>query len=748
MLEMPFISMSEYNSKKHKIPATYISGFEIKPSFDTVESGLLESPIPESNMKVYTDVENGTLLSVRYLRERKKIIFVIPRMQLGVASQNIVTQEKEVASIENVDQNMLVDLNGQLVDLSVNDISSYVTAGQLRNGRIRLLAVNGWVGISPEAGSFEKTLWSNTADDCSASRLGKSSVHMSLSKLSYKGLSSMQLTSFNHVACTHKNFPIAAEKSGRFFLHLSYLATQGNHAQYYYRLWGGREIKDVNEQLYPQKNSNSSSWQSIVREVDVVGFDNIDMYLYAPLIESNRNTVFYDDVKIINYRETKPVIKFTDESILVGSIAIPSGRSVLSTLLSAQRQVEVADSFEKKLWTPSVEDCNTAAPGVADISMGESSDAHSGKVSLLLESDNHPACTHAVFLMSMQPDTLYKASVYYKVIQGIQGRLFLTTTGAAANSKVNLQLPHKKRNEWNYGYVNFSPKSISNHGVDVYLYADSEGKKTKVAYDTVSVKSLRAVNSDTLRFANIKEEGKKSIMLSSSHFLPFVQHFPFSNIQSNGILVDAHTYSRHAYALVKTKENSYIFADQVALVNGFGAWLLPEDIHINDIYVIDRQLIYLLLVSILCFCVLASHHLSRRVTASIRRVTSYFISGTKKLTSFFLNRKLYTYTYPCTLYSDVSTKYPKGSSGLLIVGLLMYCVVFAYTLGIVFGLLLFVTILLFATRTKFIILFAWAALIFILGACLYLTSAALGERILYVAYCLALLGCFSELSKK
>ncbi len=169
--------------------------------------------------------------------------------------------------------------------------------------------------------SFENDLWRDQVFDCTNDKEKDSKLDMQQANDASEGQYSLELTSYNHVACTSKTFDLNLSPTSIYQYSFDYKTIKGEQAKYLIKLIGQNNNYPFSEIL----KTNNKEWNHLTTFIEPSeNIKAVELFFYTPNSEKNLSVTRYDNLElkeylpgsIFNYYLHQPQQKAFDTPIL------------------------------------------------------------------------------------------------------------------------------------------------------------------------------------------------------------------------------------------------------------------------------------------------------------------------------------------------------------------------------------------------------------------------------------------------
>ncbi len=446
----------------------------------------------ENKFSLFQKIEKESLLKAVYNPTDQRINFVFSKNNFQIGKQNVSTSDKSLFSISGLSNESILKIGEShlfnLDNFGDNNLLSYEA---LENSEASIFRLSGKNLLDENSSSFENSLWSRKAFDCSKNSPGEAKIYTGFSSDSTQGKRSMLLRSENHNACVGKKFNLKGGQEAVYKLSFDYKALAGSKVGYFIAFLGenGENIFQESEFFKPL----DSNWKHFEKVFQPKEFSAVQIFFYAPSEENQKVENLYDNVELEAYSQQGTLkierTSITEESLkLADNISLVLGENELKFESSEKNLLNTEDaSFENGLWTSRPYDCNKEMPGNSDFSMDLSEEAFLGSHSLRIASANHNACTNKKFSVNPDNEKLYKLSFNYKSKKGGEiGYYYQLENKNGEIIKKSSEFLDVDDNNWNELEVVINSKNNDFNSIQIFFYALSNGnKEVENLYDNV-----------------------------------------------------------------------------------------------------------------------------------------------------------------------------------------------------------------------------------------------------------------------
>jgi hypothetical protein len=335
-------------------------------------------------------------------------------------------------------------------------------------------------------------LWSNKVKDCNQYD-DKGQVDMILDPVgSNMNKNSLQLSAFNHTACTGQS-DIAVKSGQTYLFGFDYKVTGGQKAGY--SLTYDDPAKTVIRQ---DINTPDKNWHTFTKKLVVPeGAAHVSFELYGYPEQSRRQFALthYDKLRLSSLQSelTIPATSTVRQTAPLNTgnntIRYESAKSFANIVPNA--------SLENGLWQDEVKDCN-AFDANSDIGMRlDNTDASNGKRSLQLSARRHTACT-STKPMNVTQNATYRLSFDYKSAAASDA-LYSVRFNDPAGTTVQENVEIKGSNWHSYNTEVKVPLGATRMILTLKAEPNSaSAKRVHINYDNISFIDISAISNTFL----------------------------------------------------------------------------------------------------------------------------------------------------------------------------------------------------------------------------------------------------------
>lgn len=517
------------------------------------------------NFSLLQKIEDKSLLRAVYDAGSRKMNFVIPENELWIGNEKIVLPEKKLFSVGQLDPGMILRIGeSYFLNLDYLGNKNLVSYQAIKESQVRAYRFSEKNLLDDNSSSFEKTLWSGRAFDCSKNSSGEAKISVDFSNESTKGKKSMRISSENHNACVGKTFELPGKGNSLYKISFDYKALKGEKVGYFVSLADdkGQTIFEESDFFQPA----GSSWNHFEKIVDTKGknFSSVQMFFYAPSDGSQIVDNLYDNVEWEEYSLAGEKIvernNIGDTGIkLADNITLGLGENKLEFHpLDNNLLDEKSASFEDGLWTSRPFDCNREMSGKPDFSMDISQDASNGSSALRISSRNHNACTNKKFSVDVDPGKIYSLSFDYKNVKGGKmGYYYQLENKEGEVIKKSSEFLDVEDNNWNKLTAIIDSADSSFDSIQVFFYAPSKGnKEVENLYDNVRLEEYASkdVSNYYLQATRKQEENIPFSSVEFGHLNRLQTKIVIHGAKDSFFLSSSEKYNSHWKLYVKKSD--------------------------------------------------------------------------------------------------------------------------------------------------------------------------------------------------
>lgn len=426
------------------------------------------------------------------------------------------------------------------------------------------------------------------AGDATANAGSPSNIYAKAAGDAADGRQALLLGSANHTAFVQKDLHLPDVNSD-YVVKFQYKNIRGQEPSFSV-LQDDENVLAGNGHLDSGQQGKWQTYYSLITPATDFADSNLQLFFYTDGTKNEPSENAFDNIQL--YR-----VKRSD----AGSLSLanyPSDYALTNYTYHARPEDNTPNmlkngSFEDdSLWGP-VGDATISSAGKAKIWAGKNIDAHGGKASLQLTSDNHTAFV-ARAVRHFAAHTVYKLSFFYKHVSGHNPSFAVWQEG------VNIARPSQELKPdnigWNY-YETFFVPDASATNLTVYLYSPSTGEKTINLYDDVTLQPTSLV-ANYLEKTSAAGQQPAAIVASSQRINPTLVKIKARPGKGMVVLNESFHAGWTAYAVagdktvtlrdqLKPGAGGKIIPDHV-LVNGFanGWWVDSKALGLNNDYTI------------------------------------------------------------------------------------------------------------------------------------------------------------------
>lgn len=324
--------------------------------------------------------------------------------------------------------------------------------------------------------SFETGLWQPKVKDCNHYD-NNGLVAMKRSGLASAGKYSLQLESYNHIACTGQ-WGIPVTPGATYSFNFSYRNQGGQKAGYKI------EFNDPKHTVVRQDlQASSNSRRTLLRSVTVpAGATDLALKVYGYQDENGNNDslTYYDNFGL---NLLQPVLTIPPPDAAVQKIPLPAGQATFTYRDKnyPMKNLIKNGSFRRGLWQSQVGDCNNYDDN-PQISMSTYPNGSDNSQALQLEASAHTACTGPNSIKVSQNGT-YLLSFDYQSPDGASASYYVSYDDPGGSS-VSKTLTETGAG-WHHYSVDLSVPAGATH-LNLTVYAAPHGSnnaKSIVRYD-------------------------------------------------------------------------------------------------------------------------------------------------------------------------------------------------------------------------------------------------------------------------
>lgn len=429
---------------------------------------------PENNNSIYINKNNS---DVYVKHDQGSIVVFLDRngdLKLNNNSiDNSMAEFLATTTLESGGKKYYASLGDKLKPLVVGGVADM--GGYYADDGVNVFTTSDNVITNP---SFENGSWREKVGDCHEYD-NNGLIDMRLNdEEKTDGGKSLQLEATRHIACTSQRIRVQAEAD--YVFSFDYQSPNSKQAGFYLQfndenksiVKGGLPIDDV-------------VWQRYFKKITIpTGANSASLFVYAySSDQKTSNIVRYDNFNFSKLQHKKE-IKINNQNIgfKKGDVGIIKGKNVFDYDNKKYDYQNIFNngSFENKLWTEKVVDCNNYDKN-GDISMRLNDEKKTdGGYSLELGAVKHTACTGVS--VGVKGGSTYLLSFDY---QGNNSEAAGYHIGFNSGNEVGINEKLEIKNTgWNYFERKIKiPESADNLNLSVYAY-ESDGRKNNIVrYD-------------------------------------------------------------------------------------------------------------------------------------------------------------------------------------------------------------------------------------------------------------------------
>jgi ABC-type oligopeptide transport system ATPase subunit len=494
----------------------------------------------KTTFELKKDQKKRNYLQMVYKKDNRAIEFITPGYEIEIAGKNLDSKQIVIYSIKNVNENAILEINGEIIDLSEYNDEIFLLADELESLEFKQFVYNENLlkNFNP---SFEDGLWEQDVWNCQTDK-SDSNVEMRLTDDASEGRMAMELSSDPGTACLNKTFPISISKEKIYKLSFDYKNIVGRDVRMYYKFFGEKGASNqgyVAVEAFDAKDNNWNNYSTIISpeivrnnykapitdnankysefNIDNAIFKNgmnysdkndpirdirfMDLVFYAPAKKNEKVVDIYDNLRLnefqfdTNLKIEKVADAFADLDISDG-IKLDSERNEFKYGVHDNNLIsDLNSSFEYGLWEKEVGNCQMNIED-SNIAMKLTEDASDRKYAMELSSNPGTACSYSTFTVPISNDKSYKLQFDYKNLSGKTLQYYYKLSNDYGRKQENSEIITVDDNQW-HDYQKIITPEFNANRITIYFYARSNNSGSVVnIYDNLRLFEYEPKNLD------------------------------------------------------------------------------------------------------------------------------------------------------------------------------------------------------------------------------------------------------------